>query len=176
MFAVPLWPFENDVFFPFGLSLVHLDKSVHLEQTDQLACSQDKNDDLAGWKRVLTSHIQGIHVCTHYSIKNNYYGGSKGAHEAWVQFCEGHASGSILLVSGGGKKKAYDTIDALKGLPHQTAERVDIHVAFNPYLVRLPRYSAGKQALALRNLFVHTSSKRRALFLYWCWPSQFTVP
>ena len=64
--------------------------------------------------KMLCSKLSRPDICVHYSLKNQYAGGADQSFQAFQSFCrelatlDGHVS--VLVVSGGGKKKKLDTV------------------------------------------------------------------
>lgn len=102
-------------------------------------------DDLVGAVKALASAatgIDGLDVCVHYSVKYQYDRSPAGAaakldklYAELQACCPPGAQLSVLVVSGGGQKKRYDSVAAVQQLArrHQ-APPLPLHVAFNPYL------------------------------------------
>lgn len=106
---------------------------------------QQTSDDLLGWARTVTDAGSNPEVCVHWSIKQNYQRGAGKAHAKLQAFCDSLPVRStqnkwpILLVSGGGAKRQYNTVSALEQIAeeHDTAatrRKVEWHVAYNPYI------------------------------------------
>jgi hypothetical protein len=121
-----------------------------------LLCLQNKSDTLSAWTDTLREGSQPLDVCMHYSIKQNYRNGSDKSHEALMySLLELSQRGlrSVLLVSGGGDKRTYDTVAALqrsaaepkmsRDLAHTdstgsgSGAELELHVAFNPYFPKV---------------------------------------
>ena len=79
-----------------------------------LALLQTKGDDLLGSCRALCRALPGADVCVHYSLKWNYHTNAERSFGAFQQFCADMAAldgkASVMLVSGGGKKRKLDTV------------------------------------------------------------------
>jgi hypothetical protein len=58
--------------------------------------------------------VLGAEVCVHYSLKWNYHMNMERSYKAFKAFCNDMAAmegqASIMLVSGGGKKRKLDTV------------------------------------------------------------------
>lgn len=81
----------------------------------------------------------------HWSIKQNYQGAATETHALLKEFCEkitattGHSKNAVLLVSGGGAKRAYNTVSALSQIVSENESAacrsaVHWHVAYNPHI------------------------------------------
>ena len=80
-----------------------------------LSCRmQRKEDPLHETVKTLCSKLSKPDVCVHYSLKYKYAGGADQSFQAFQDFCSGLAAldgqVSVLVVSGGGKKKKLDTV------------------------------------------------------------------
>ena len=79
-----------------------------------LALPQTKEDDLLGSCRALCRALPGADVCVHYSLKWNYHTNVERSFGAFQEFCADMAAldgkASVMLVSGGGKKRKLDTV------------------------------------------------------------------
>jgi hypothetical protein len=88
-----------------------------------------------------------LDVCLHYSLKYNTTRTAEGSLAKLLEFCEQLNSSlpaapavrvHVLLVSGGGKKKRFDSLAALQALQQQQQGEAlllpRLAVAFNPYL------------------------------------------
>ena len=75
---------------------------------------QTKDDDLLGSCRALCRALPSADVCLHYSLKWNYHTNAERSFKAFQQFCADTAAldgkASVMLVSGGGKKRKLDTV------------------------------------------------------------------
>lgn len=75
---------------------------------------QTKEDQLLECCKAITTAIPSAEVCVHYSLKWNYKHGVDQSFEAFSDFCaclSKHERSSILLISGGGKKRKLDTVE-----------------------------------------------------------------
>ena len=108
-------------------------------------CVQKSSDDLVGWTTMVANEVPDSEVCVHWSIKQNYNGGSKKAHAALQAFCSQlpstpqHDKRPVLLVSGGGPKRQYSTVSALSQIRDapddaECKRNIEWHVAYNPYI------------------------------------------
>lgn len=73
------------------------------------------NEDIGEYALAVKKEIPDADVCIHYSLKWNHKGGQEGALDRFKQFFH-HLKGfdgSILLISGSGKKKSIDTVDVM---------------------------------------------------------------
>lgn len=97
--------------------------------------NKTKDDNLLQSTAMIAQAIPHANVCVHYSLKWNYNGGQDQAFQHLQEFLQAlgqqKCMTSVLLVSGGGKKKRLDTVQALKRFKGEPP--VPIHVAFNPY-------------------------------------------
>lgn len=78
------------------------------------AHAQTKDDQLLECCKIITSAIPAAEVCVHYSLKWNYKQGVKQSFQAFADFCESLPEEkhlTVLLVSGGGKKRKLDTVE-----------------------------------------------------------------
>ena len=90
-----------------------------------LALLQTKEDDLLGSCRALCRALPGADVCVHYSLKWNYHTNVERCFGAFQEFCADMAAldgkASVMLVSGGGKKRKLDTVGVgPKALPTES--------------------------------------------------------
>ena len=69
---------------------------------------------MLGSCRAICHAIPGADVCAHYSLKWNYRKNVERSYEAFKQFCTDMAAldgrNTVMLVSGGGKKRKLDTV------------------------------------------------------------------
>lgn len=97
--------------------------------------NKTKNDNLIQSTELIAQALPHADMCIHYSLKWNYNGGQEQAFQQLQDFLQAlgqqKCKASVLLVSGGGKKKKLDTVQALSMLKGE--QPVPIHVAFNPY-------------------------------------------
>ena len=75
---------------------------------------QTKEDQLLECCRIITSAVPSAEVCIHYSLKWNYNQSVEQSFQAFTDFSamlskEKHSS--MLLVSGGGKKRKLDSVE-----------------------------------------------------------------
>jgi len=102
--------------------------------------NKNKDDELIKSVKLLRQEIPDVDICVHYSLKYNYEGGAHQAKKKLMAFCQELDSvkgSSVLLVSGGGKKKTFNTVTALEKLFSAgpvIARDLPFLVAFNPYL------------------------------------------
>jgi hypothetical protein len=100
------------------------------------------DDDLIGAVQALTSGMDGLDICVHYSVKYNYDRSPAAAAARLEAFytklqscCPPSNKLSLLIVSGGGQKKRFDSISAVQQIAKRYKDpAVPLHVAFNPYL------------------------------------------
>lgn len=106
---------------------------------------QKPGDDLIGWAETVANTISQPDICIHWSIKQNYSGAAGKAHASLQRFCDAlpatasHDKWPVLLVSGGGAKRQYNTVSALTQIADDpdaatTRSKVGWHVAYNPYI------------------------------------------
>mmetsp|Transcript_28065 Transcript_28065/g.60161 ORF Transcript_28065/g.60161 Transcript_28065/m.60161 type:complete len:435 (+) Transcript_28065:37-1341(+) len=83
--------------------------------------NKDKKDDVEAWIDSIREVYPEADVCAHYSLKHNKVPrkGNDEHGELLLKSLEGTGADEVLLVSGGGKKKAWNTVAALRAL--QTA-------------------------------------------------------
>jgi hypothetical protein len=66
---------------------------------------------------MIAQAIPQANICVHYSLKWNYNGGQDQALQQLQEFLQtlGRQKGknSVLLISGGGKKKKFDTVQVI---------------------------------------------------------------
>ena len=86
---------------------------------------QTKNDKLLQSTELIARAIPDVDVCVHYSIKWNYNGGQDQAFQQLQDFLQElsrqKCKSSVLLVSGGGKKKKLDTVQVTICFVHLAA-------------------------------------------------------
>eukprot|EP00535_Pseudo-nitzschia_heimii_P003251 CAMPEP_0197178806 /NCGR_PEP_ID=MMETSP1423-20130617/3973_1 /TAXON_ID=476441 /ORGANISM="Pseudo-nitzschia heimii, Strain UNC1101" /LENGTH=352 /DNA_ID=CAMNT_0042628619 /DNA_START=129 /DNA_END=1187 /DNA_ORIENTATION=+ len=114
--------------------------------------NKDKKDDVDGWVRSIREVYPDADVCAHYSLKHNKVPRAKGTdrHEGLLmRSFDASDADELLLISGSGEKKAWNTIRALRALKrvHRAEEdddddrsdrsrrrrRPSVAVAYNPY-------------------------------------------
>ncbi|KAK9824464.1 hypothetical protein WJX72_010479 [[Myrmecia] bisecta] len=115
--------------------------------------NKTKDDKLLDSAKLLKDALPDLDVCLHYSIKWNYVRSCERSLAALERFCEQAAQlegCSVLLVSGGGKKRQLDTVKALsqgKAGSARGLHALPVHVAFNPYLPSEKEFQAEKKRL-----------------------------
>lgn len=71
--------------------------------------------------RAVCQAVPGADVCVHYSLKWNYHTNVERSYKAFRAFCKDMAAlegqASVMLVSGGGKKRKLDTVGVRVSLP-----------------------------------------------------------
>ena len=76
--------------------------------------TQRKEDPLHETVKTLCTKLSKPDVCVHYSLKYKYAGGADLSFQVFHDFCKDLAAldgrVSVLVVSGGGKKKKLDTV------------------------------------------------------------------
>ncbi|BDA42017.1 hypothetical protein COCOBI_02-8180 [Coccomyxa sp. Obi] len=100
--------------------------------------NKTKEDQLLECCRIISSAVPSAEICVHYSLKWNYSQSVEQSFQAFANFCATLAEdkqSSMLLVSGGGKKRKLDSVEALQRAAACESIRAapPIHVAFNPY-------------------------------------------
>eukprot|EP01026_Neomeris_dumetosa_P058515 TRINITY_DN54529_c0_g1_i6.p2 TRINITY_DN54529_c0_g1~~TRINITY_DN54529_c0_g1_i6.p2 ORF type:complete len:279 (-),score=28.94 TRINITY_DN54529_c0_g1_i6:227-1063(-) len=100
--------------------------------------NKKKEDELLNWVRILKQNQNDLDICVHYSIKWNYRGAINPTFQAYQKFLEelSYFQGcSVLLLSGTGPKKRFNSVEALKMMKENGVKSsVPLYVAFNPYL------------------------------------------
>mmetsp|Transcript_11123 Transcript_11123/g.23638 ORF Transcript_11123/g.23638 Transcript_11123/m.23638 type:complete len:388 (+) Transcript_11123:183-1346(+) len=113
--------------------------------------NKDKKDDVEGWVNSIREVYPEAHVCAHYSLKHNKVPrkGVKEQKELLLQSLKKTDADEILVISGSGEKKEWNTLEALK-FAVQDGEGAALHrsssltmskklrspkiaVAYNPY-------------------------------------------
>ena len=96
-----------------------------------------KNDNLLASAKNIMNVMPAANVCVHYSLK---YNSQKSVDESFAYFsgfvskAEQMGVAEILIISGSGDKKAFNTVTCLEMLRvSKIATSVDIAIAFNPY-------------------------------------------
>lgn len=97
-----------------------------------------KNDNLLASATNILNVMPSANVCIHYSLK---YNSQKSIDQSFVSFnnflskAEKMGVAEILIISGSGDKKAFNTVSCLEMLRDSTNHDtpVDMAVAFNPY-------------------------------------------
>jgi hypothetical protein len=93
--------------------------------------NKSDQDQLLDNVSTLQAQLPDIDVCVHYSIKYNYQRSVTASLQRLQQFCADFqrqlgahptSSGHVLLVSGGGKKRALETVSALQQLSDGTGK------------------------------------------------------
>lgn len=105
--------------------------------------NKDKRDDMPGWVDAIKTTYPEADVCAHYSLKYNKVPrkGIEEQKELLLGFLETSSANEILLISGSGKKKTWNTVEALKVIRDATtikgvvasSSHPRIAVAYNPY-------------------------------------------
>ena len=75
---------------------------------------QAKEDQLLECCRIITSAVPSAQICVHYSLKWNYNQSMEQSFQAFADFCvtlSEDKQSSMLLVSGGGKKRKLDSVE-----------------------------------------------------------------
>eukprot|EP00892_Ulva_mutabilis_P005247 jgi/Ulvmu1/3094/UM015_0134.1 len=127
-----------------------------------------KTDNLVDWNEIVADVGVPVDTCVHWSIKQNYQGAAEKTHAALKAFCEqltsgeGHSKHDVLLVSGGGPKRAYNTVSALRKIAAESESQacrhnIEWHVAYNPYFPQEAEQRQESQRLhdKLRSGLVH---------------------
>lgn len=78
--------------------------------------NKDKRDDVQGWVDSIREVYPEADICAHYSLKHNKVArkGVKDHGQLLLRFLENSSADEILLVSGSGEKKAWNTLEALR--------------------------------------------------------------
>lgn len=113
--------------------------------------NKDKKDDVEDWVDSIREVYPEAHVCAHYSLKHNKVPrkGVKEQKELLLQSLKKTDANEILVISGSGEKKAWNTLEALKfavqegedatahlssiSASSKKLRRPKIAVAYNPY-------------------------------------------
>jgi hypothetical protein len=116
--------------------------------------NKNDRDTLVADVAVLKQHVPDIDVCAHFSIKYNYHRDPDVCLQRIRSFLDGvnaelPEASHVLLVSGGGKKRRFDTVTALEALQSRGSSHADpalnLAIAYNPYL---PDPAARKEELS----------------------------
>jgi hypothetical protein len=100
--------------------------------------NKNVNDDLPSQVRIIREHFPDLSICIHLSVKYQYRRDPDQTLQR-LSHVLGQLSSfpncSILLISGSGKKRALDTVSALRRLYTlgTLPANLPIHVAYNPY-------------------------------------------
>lgn len=133
---------------------IHFIKDNHIQRIN--LTNKAKDDKLLqSIQQIRDTLGQHAHICVHWSIKNQY---CKNAEQTLENLCSFYetlpAEGvSVLLCSGGGKKKSTDTVQVLKHLVTRPAIRQpgpSSCVCFNPYLPNEKDRQQEQQRLAAK--------------------------
>lgn len=107
--------------------------------------NKDKNDDINTWIDSIRDVYPEAHISAHYSLKYNKVPrkGIEKHTELFIEYIKQSTADEILLISGSGDKKAWNTVEALKSLSNATNRGTTaimdktfnskIAVAYNPY-------------------------------------------
>ena len=100
--------------------------------------NKDKKDDMEAWIGLIREVYPDADISAHYSLKHNKVPrkGIEQHAELWLKNLERSNADEILMISGGGDKKAWNTVEALKatnGGSSSTSATPKIAVAYNPY-------------------------------------------
>lgn len=93
---------------------------------------QAKDDNLQETCKAIMSALPGVDVCLHYSFKWNYRQSAEESFKDFSRFCSRVAEyerASVLLVSGGGKKRKLDTLEVSQILGGCLMEITVFHVS-----------------------------------------------
>ena len=74
---------------------------------------QSKDDPLLQWCQEIVTALPNADICIHYSLKWNYSQNADASYRKFSKFCaalQQYKHASVLLVSGGGKKRKLDTV------------------------------------------------------------------
>lgn len=74
---------------------------------------QNKDDPLLQWCQEIATALPNADICIHYSLKWNYNQNADASFQTFSNFCTAlsqHKHASVLLVSGGGKKRKLETV------------------------------------------------------------------
>ena len=82
-------------------------------------------------------NCKNFDVIYHYSFYHQYNKNIKNSYFEFLNFinkCTAYGNKELLIVSGSNKKKNFEVLDVLRGLKNEENFKINIGIAYNPYL------------------------------------------
>ncbi len=96
-----------------------------------------KKDLLNETIKYIGENYKNLDVIYHYSLYHQYIKNRDNSYSEFLNFikkCKSYKNNEILLVSGSNKKKNFEVIDVLRDLKRNQNSKINIGIAYNPYL------------------------------------------
>jgi len=80
---------------------------------------------------------KNFNVIYHYSLYHQYTKNREYSYLEFINFinkCHTYKNSELLLVSGSNKRKNFEVLDVLKDLKHEKELKINLGIAYNPYL------------------------------------------